>query len=97
MERLGCLKLMAAVFGQEVIEHITQSWLDGLTPREQGVIKLRFGLKDEDKSHTLQETGEVFQVTGERVRQVENKALRHIRLNISLHKFFYKVFSEGMK
>ncbi len=81
MEIMGCLKLMAAVFGRGCIEDISKSWLNGLTPQERAVIELRFGLED-DKPRTLEETGKKCSVTRERIRQIENKALRHIRLTI---------------
>ncbi|MAF43085.1 MAG: hypothetical protein CMI54_02800 [Parcubacteria group bacterium] len=92
MEVIGCLKLMAAVFGRECIEEITKNWLNGLRPREQEIIELRFGLKENDKPRTLEETSKEFHVTRERIRQIENKALRHIRLTIGFHRFFYKTF-----
>ncbi len=49
-----------------------------LTPREEQVLKLRFGLKD-GRSRTLEEVGEEFHVTRERIRQIEAKALRKLR------------------
>jgi len=52
--------------------------LDSLSPREQRVIRLRFGL-DDGQSHTLEEVGQKVGVTRERVRQIEAKALRKLR------------------
>ncbi|MDO9333613.1 MAG: sigma-70 family RNA polymerase sigma factor, partial [Dehalococcoidales bacterium] len=52
--------------------------LSTLTPREQRIIELRFGLED-GRSRTLEEVGRVFQVTRERIRQIEAKALRKLR------------------
>jgi len=52
--------------------------LDTLTPREAKVIKLRFGLED-GRSRTLEEVGKEFNVTRERIRQIEAKALRKLR------------------
>ena len=49
-----------------------------LTPREEQVLRLRFGFED-GKTHTLEEVGKVFNVTRERVRQIESKALRRLR------------------
>ena len=52
--------------------------LSTLTPREEKVLRMRFGI-DEDGEHTLEEVGETFSVTRERVRQIETKALRKLR------------------
>ncbi len=52
--------------------------LGTLTPREERVLRLRFGLED-GRSRTLEEVGEVFNVTRERIRQIEAKALRKLR------------------
>lgn len=52
--------------------------LTGLTPREQEVLRLRFGL-DDGRSRTLEEVGRQFNVTRERIRQIEAKALRKLR------------------
>ncbi len=52
--------------------------MDTLTPREAKVLKLRFGLED-GKARTLEEVGKEFQVTRERIRQIEAKALRKLR------------------
>lgn len=52
--------------------------LDTLTPREEKVLKLRFGL-DDGRARTLEEVGKEFQVTRERIRQIEAKALRKLR------------------
>ena len=52
--------------------------LSMLTPREEKVLRLRFGFED-GKTHTLEEVGKEFNVTRERVRQIESKALRRLR------------------
>ena len=52
--------------------------LDTLTPREEKVLRLRFGL-DDGRARTLEEVGKEFQVTRERIRQIEAKALRKLR------------------
>ena len=52
--------------------------LDTLTDREQKVLKLRFGLED-GRARTLEEVGKTFDVTRERIRQIEAKALRKLR------------------
>ncbi len=52
--------------------------LDTLTPREKRVLELRFGIKD-GKARTLEEVGREFDVTRERIRQIEAKALRKLK------------------
>ena len=56
----------------------TEAVLKTLTPREEKVIKMRFGLGD-GSEHTLEEVGQNFEVTRERIRQIEAKALRKLR------------------
>ncbi len=58
-------------------EHV-KDMLSALTEREQKILKLRFGLED-GKSHTLEEVGQEFNVTRERIRQIEAKALAKLR------------------
>ncbi len=62
------------------------SVLKTLTPREEQVIRLRFGLKD-GRCHTLEEVGSEFNVTRERIRQIEAKALRKLRHPVRSNKF----------
>ena len=62
------------------------SVLKTLTPREEAVIRLRFGLID-GRNHTLEEVGSEFQVTRERIRQIEAKALRKLRHPVRSNKF----------
>jgi RNA polymerase primary sigma factor len=52
--------------------------LAGLTPREAKVLRMRFGI-DMNTDHTLEEVGKQFDVTRERIRQIEAKALRKLR------------------
>ena len=52
--------------------------LNTLTPREEKVLRLRFGLED-GRARTLEEVGKEFNVTRERIRQIEAKALRKLR------------------
>ncbi len=56
----------------------TEALLKTLTPREERVVKMRFGLSDGNE-HTLEEVGQMFAVTRERIRQIEAKALRKLR------------------
>ena len=60
--------------------------LHTLTPREESVIRLRFGLQD-GRCHTLEEVGSEFNVTRERIRQIEAKALRKLRHPVRSNKF----------
>lgn len=62
------------------------SVLRTLTPREEEVIRLRFGLRD-GRCHTLEEVGSEFNVTRERIRQIEAKALRKLRHPVRSNKF----------
>ena len=55
-----------------------ESVLEGLTGRERRVLQLRFGLED-GRTRTLEEVGREFNVTRERIRQIEAKALRKLR------------------
>jgi len=56
----------------------TASVLKALTPREEKIIKMRFGMQDGGQ-HTLEEVGQTFALTRERIRQIEAKALRKLR------------------
>ena len=72
------------------LKTITNEDIDGvlktLTPREESVIRLRFGLQD-GRYHTLEEVGTEFNVTRERIRQIEAKALRKLRHPVRSNKF----------
>jgi RNA polymerase primary sigma factor len=61
------------------LREITDEVLKSLTPREEKVIKMRFGLGPNGSEHTLEEVGQHFAVTRERIRQIEAKALRKLR------------------
>eukprot|EP00178_Gracilaria_changii_P025518 TRINITY_DN78610_c0_g1_i1.p1 TRINITY_DN78610_c0_g1~~TRINITY_DN78610_c0_g1_i1.p1 ORF type:complete len:411 (+),score=98.89 TRINITY_DN78610_c0_g1_i1:54-1235(+) len=61
-------------FLRDDLEHVVNS----LTPRERDVVRMRYGL-DDGRAKTLEEIGRVFDVTKERVRQIESKALRKLR------------------
>lgn len=65
-------------------DHVTEV-LDTLTPREQKILKIRFGLED-GVVHTLEEVGQEFGVTRERIRQIEAKALEKIREHEAIKK-----------
>jgi RNA polymerase sigma factor (sigma-70 family) len=72
----------------------TDALLKTLTPREERVIKMRFGIGD-GSEHTLEDVGQSFQVTRERVRQTEAKALRKLRHPSRSRKL--KAFLEGSR
>ena len=63
---------------QSSLKNATQDVLVGLTPRESKVLRMRFGI-DMNTDHTLEEVGKQFDVTRERIRQIEAKALRKLR------------------
>ena len=56
----------------------TQRILKTLSPREEQILRMRFGV-DDGTEHTLEEVGRAFNVTRERIRQIESKALRRLR------------------
>ena len=62
----------------QLLKEQVREMLSALTEREQKILKLRFGLED-GKSHTLEEVGQEFSVTRERIRQIEAKALAKLR------------------
>ncbi len=63
---------------EEGLKETTHAVLAGLTPREAKVLRMRFGI-DMNTDHTLEEVGKQFDVTRERIRQIEAKALRKLR------------------
>ncbi len=63
---------------EQLLKEQVKQILGSLTDREQKILKLRFGLED-GKSHTLEEVGQEFSVTRERIRQIEAKALAKLR------------------
>jgi RNA polymerase primary sigma factor len=63
---------------EQLLKEQVKQILSTLTEREQKILKLRFGLED-GKSHTLEEVGQEFSVTRERIRQIEAKALAKLR------------------
>jgi RNA polymerase primary sigma factor len=76
------------------LKEYTSQVLRTLTPREERVIKMRFGLED-GSEHTLEEVGQSFQVTRERIRQIEAKALRKLRHPSRSRRL--KAFVDGVK
>ena len=68
------------------------SMLKTLTPREERIIRMRFGL-DDGTDHTLEEVGQTFAVTRERIRQIEAKVLRKLRHSSRSGRF--RIFLEG--
>jgi len=66
------------VAGRQILREYVQEILHDLDPREQKILKMRFGLED-GVTHTLEEVGEEFGVTRERIRQIEAKALERMK------------------
>jgi RNA polymerase primary sigma factor len=66
------------IASQQLLKKQIDEVLGTLNSREQRVLQLRFGLED-DRSHTLEQVGSEFNVTRERIRQIEAKALRKLR------------------
>ena len=66
------------VAAREILRESIQNAMGVLSERERGVLELRFGLVD-GRAHTLEEVGQYFNVTRERIRQIEAKALRKLR------------------
>ncbi len=77
IEDKGVVSPLEAVIGLN-LERQTEEVLKTLTPREERVLRLRFGIGD-GCDHTLEEVGQQFDVTRERIRQIEAKALRKLR------------------
>ena len=71
--------------GRQILKEYVGKVLMDLDPREQKILKMRFGLED-GVTHTLEEVGEEFGVTRERIRQIESKALEKIREHIDINK-----------
>jgi len=91
IEDKGAVSPSEAVLSLNLKEQ-TESMLKTLTPREERIIKMRFGL-DDGSEHTLEEVGQSFAVTRERIRQIEAKALRKLRHPSRSRKL--KAFLEG--
>jgi RNA polymerase primary sigma factor len=77
IEDKNAVSPVEAVIGSN-LEHQTRRVLKTLTPREEKVLRMRFGI-GEKSDHTLEEVGQDFEVTRERIRQIEAKALRKLR------------------
>ena len=91
IEDTNSVSPIEAVIMRTLKDH-TETVLKSLTPREEQVLKLRFGIGD-GTEHTLEEVGRTFNVTRERIRQIEYKALRKLRHPTRAH--LLKPFSEG--
>jgi RNA polymerase primary sigma factor len=63
----------------ENLTEVTKVALTLLSDREQEILRMRYGLNDANREYTLQECGEKFQVTRERIRQIEERALIKLR------------------
>ncbi len=73
------------VAGRQLLREYVQEILHDLDPREQKILKMRFGLED-GVTHTLEEVGEEFGVTRERIRQIEAKALERMKEHLNINK-----------
>ena len=91
IEDTNSVSPIEAVIMRTLKDH-TENVLKSLTPREEQVLKLRFGIGD-GTEHTLEEVGRTFNVTRERIRQIEYKALRKLRHPTRAH--WLKPFSEA--
>ena len=91
IEDTNSVSPIEAVIMRTLKDH-TETVLKSLTPREEQVLKLRFGIGD-GTEHTLEEVGRTFNVTRERIRQIEYKALRKLRHPTRAH--LLKPFSDG--
>ncbi|MDH7500647.1 MAG: RNA polymerase sigma factor RpoD [candidate division NC10 bacterium] len=91
IEDKGAVSPLEAVIGGNLMQQ-TEDVLFTLTPREESVLRLRFGIGD-GCDHTLEEVGQRFEVTRERIRQIEAKALRKLRHPTRSRKL--KSFMEG--
>jgi RNA polymerase primary sigma factor len=76
------------------LRELTDEVLQTLSPREEKVIKMRFGLDAQGEEHTLEQVGEDFNVTRERIRQIEAKALKKLRHPSRVR--LLKPFTEGL-
>jgi len=91
IEDKGAVSPLEAVISRNLMQQ-TEDVLMTLTPREENVLRLRFGIGD-GCDHTLEEVGQRFEVTRERIRQIEAKALRKLRHPTRSRKL--KSFLEG--
>ncbi len=91
IEDTNSVSPIEAVIMRTLKDH-TENVLKSLTPREEQVLKLRFGIGD-GTEHTLEEVGRTFNVTRERIRQIEYKALRKLRHPTRAH--LLKPFSDS--
>jgi RNA polymerase primary sigma factor len=71
----------------QLLKEQVQSVLGTLSEREQKILRMRFGL-DDGKNHTLEEVGQEFAVTRERIRQIEAKALAKLRKHKDAKKLY---------
>jgi RNA polymerase primary sigma factor len=79
---------------QAGLRDVVREILDSLTPREAKVLRMRFGI-EMTSDHTLEEVGKQFDVTRERIRQIEDKAIRKLRHPSRCDRL--KTFAEDIK
>ena len=85
LSKMKKLSSPVEVTTRESLKETTGDLLANLSPREAKVLKMRFGI-DMSTDHTLEEVGRQFDVTRERIRQIEAKALRKLRHPSRAHK-----------
>jgi RNA polymerase primary sigma factor len=70
------------------LSEVTNSAFQSLSPREPEIVRMRYGLNESGKEYTLQEVWKISQVTRERIRQIEEKALLKLRSPYRSNKMF---------
>ncbi len=63
----------------ENLREITHSAINDLSPREQEVLRMRYGMNDKGREYTLRECAEIFHISRERIRQIEQNAINKLR------------------
>ena len=83
------------MFDEDLVSRIRDA-LKSLSPREETILRMRFGL-DEGEAHTLAEVGDALDVTRERVRQIEARALRKLFRRVPLRHAFAALTEQPLR